>query len=294
MAVIILGGGPAGISAALYTARAGLETTVIAKDGGALRKAEKIENYYGFPGGISGQELLHNGTEQAKQLGVRFIAEEAVGLGFGESLFVSTATQDYPAQAVILASGSTRNTPKIDGIRALEGKGISYCAVCDAFFYRNKPVAVIGNGAYALHEVQELLPVVGSVTLFTNGAQPEVPFPENLPIVTTPLAAFAGEQQLEEIRLADGSCHTVSGAFIAVGVAGSADLAKKIGALTDGNNIVVNEKMETNIPGLYAAGDCTGGTLQIAKAVFEGMTAGMQAIRLVREKNSLLERTDNT
>ena len=280
--VIILGNGPAGISAALYTVRAGLDTTVLGKDGGALAKAEKIENYYGFPGGISGKALVEAGIAQAKELGVSFIEEEAVSLGFGESLFVKTTQAQYPGDCIILATGTTRAAPRIAGLRDLEGKGVSYCAVCDAFFYRGRSVAVLGDGEYARNEVEELLPVVGSVTLLTNGKPPAVSFPAGVHIIETPIEALEGENQLESARFADGSSLPLDGIFIAVGVAGSADLAKKIGAVTEGNKIAVDENMQTNIPGLYAAGDCTGGMLQIAKAVHDGAVAGTAVVKALR------------
>lgn len=281
--VWILGNGPAGVSAALYTVRAGLETTILKKDAGALAKADKIENYYGFAKPISGRELLENGTAQAERLGVRLLTQEVVGLGFGTGLEVYTAEQTHTADAVILATGSARNAPKIEGLAALEGKGVSYCAVCDAFFYRGKDVAVLGSGEYARHEVQELLSVAGSVTLLTDGTEPQADFPSAVGIQKSPVAALRGADKLESIAFRDGSELTVQGVFVACGVAGSADLAKKIGAVTQGTKIVVNDNMETNIPGLYAAGDCTGGTLQIAKAVYEGMRAGMQVVKYLRK-----------
>ncbi|MEG1932671.1 MAG: FAD-dependent oxidoreductase, partial [Pygmaiobacter sp.] len=167
--VIIIGSGPAGVSAALYAVRAGLATTVISSGIGTLAKAEKIENYYGFAEPISGEELAKNGIEGAKRLGVRFVTAEVVGLSYDEQYLVETSAGAYSADGVIIATGSPRFAPKIAGLATLEGKGVSYCAVCDAFFYRGKDVAVLGSGDYALHEVQALLPVARTVTLLTNG-----------------------------------------------------------------------------------------------------------------------------
>ena len=161
--IVIVGSGPAGVSAALYAVRAGVDTTVLTKGPGALDRAEKIENYYGFAEPVSGAELERRSIENAKRLGVRFVTAEAVGLTYTDKLTVETVDKNYPADAVILATGASRAVPRIPGLAGLEGHGVSYCAACDAFFYRGKDVAVLGSGEYALHEVQALLPVVHSV-----------------------------------------------------------------------------------------------------------------------------------
>ena len=167
--IVIIGSGPAGVSAALYAARAGVQTTVLTKGPGALDRAELIQNYYGFAEPIAGAELERRGIEGAKAVGVEFVTTEAVGLTYTDKLTVETLAGDFPADAVILATGASRAAPRIPGLAGLEGHGVSWCAVCDAFFYRGKDVAVLGSGAYALHEVQALLPVVKSVSLLTNG-----------------------------------------------------------------------------------------------------------------------------
>ncbi len=282
--IIILGKGPAGISASLYTARANLKTTVIGRDGGALQKAGKIENYYGFPEPVAAEELLQNGIDQAKRLGVTILSEEVVGLGYNGNFIVQTKEAELEAGGVILATGSSRKTPSIPGLSEFEGKGVSYCAVCDAFFYRGKPVAVLGDGEYALHEAAELLPVASSVTLITNGKEPDAEIPSGLAVIKRGITAFEGESVLQSVRFADGSALSINGVFIAMGVAGSADLARKLGAQVNGTTIEVDENMRTNIPGLFAAGDCTGGTLQIAKAVYDGMKAGTAAIKYLRAR----------
>ena len=146
--VIIIGNGPAGVSASLYTARAGVETTIIGSGLGALGKAEKIENYYGFAEPVDAKELVAAGIAQAKRAGVNYIEDEVVGIGFGQKLIVSTKTNSYEADYVVLSTGASRSTPPIPGLRELEGHGVSYCAVCDAFFYRGKDVAVLGSGEY--------------------------------------------------------------------------------------------------------------------------------------------------
>ena len=281
--IVIIGSGPAGVSAALYAVRAGVDTTILTKGPGALDRAEKIENYYGFAEPISGAELERRSIENAKRLGVNVITAEAVGLTYTDKLTVETVGADYLADAVILATGASRAVPRIPGLAGLEGHGVSFCAACDAFFYRGKDVAVLGSGEYALHEVQALLPVAGSVSLLTNGAPLTAQFPPEVKVYPQKVDAILGEKVVTGVQLSGGETLAVSGVFVALGVAGSTALARKIGAAVDGNRIVVDAAMQTTVPGLYAAGDCTGGLLQVAKAVYEGALAGTEAARALRK-----------
>ncbi len=282
--IIIIGSGPAGVSAALYAVRAGVDTTVLTKGPGALDRAEKIENYYGFAEPVSGAELERRSIANAKRLGVHFVAAEAVGLTYTDQLTVETLAGNYPADAVILATGATRATPALPGLAGLEGHGVSWCAACDAFFYRGKDVAVLGSGEYALHEVQALLPVVKSVALLTNGMPLTAQFPPEVTVYPQKVNAILGEQVVAGVQLADGQEVPLSGVFVALGVAGSTALARKLGAEVEGSRIVVDRAtMQTTVPGLYAAGDCTGGLLQVAKAVYEGALAGSEAAKALRK-----------
>lgn len=281
--IVIIGSGPAGVSAALYAARAGVETTVLTKGPGALDRAELIQNYYGFAEPISGAELERRGIEGAKALGVQFVTTEAVGLTYMDKLTVETLAGDFPADAVILATGASRAAPHIPGLAGLEGHGVSYCATCDAFFYRGKDVAVLGSGEYALHEVQALLPVVKSVTLLTNGSPLTASFPPEVTVCPEKVNAILGEERVSGVELSGGKTVALSGVFVVLGVAGSTALARKLGAEVDGNRILVDEHMQTTLPGLYAAGDCTGGLLQVAKAVYEGALAGTEAAKALRK-----------
>lgn len=282
--IVIVGSGPAGCSAALYAARAGMETTVISKGIGALQKAEQIQNYYGFEEGITGAELYRRGVAGAQAVGTQFVTAEVVGLDYAATLVVQTTAGDYPADAVILATGTGRIAPKIAGLAEHEGCGVSYCATCDAFFYRGKTAAVLGTGEYALHEVQALLPLAGKVILCTNGEPLTAEFPAGVTVCTEKLEAIEGEETVTALRLAGGGLLPADGLFVALGVAGSAALARKLGAPVENGRIVVNEKMQTGIPGLFAAGDCTGGMLQVCKAVYEGALAATEAIKQIRGK----------
>lgn len=206
------------------------------------------------------------------------------GIYKDESFVVETVNSEYEAKNVILATGKERLTPKIKGIKEFEGKGISYCAVCDAFFYRNKNVAVLGSGNYAIHEAKQLMQVAKSVVLLTNGDKRIENRDIDIDVNEKNIKEIRGSNKVEEIQFLDDTTLTLSGIFIAVGTATSTDLAKKIGAIIQNNNIKVNEEMQTSVEGLYACGDCTGGLLQISKAIYEGTKAGLTVIDNVKNK----------
>ncbi len=287
--VIIIGAGPAGISASLYTKRANLNTLIIYFENSSLEKAKLIENYYGFENGIDGKTLYETGIKQAKNLGVEVKKEELLKIELdindGKTFFVLTTTQNqYIAKTIVLAIGTKKNKVKIKGVKDLEGKGISYCAICDGFFYRNQDVAVIGNGNYALSETNDLINVAKTVTILTNGEEAPEFRADNVQIITKPIEEIKGENKVEEIIFKDNSRLKTRGIFIAQGTAGSTELAKKLGILLKDDKIVVNDKMETNIKGVYACGDCTGGILQVSTAVSEGTIAALSIIQFLKMK----------
>ena len=284
--VIILGAGPAGISASLYTKRANLETLILYNDKSGLEKASLIENYYGFKNGISGKELYETGIEQAKNIGVEVKKEEVVKIENNIEYFnVVTNTNQYKAKNLILATGNKKNKPKIKGIEKFEGKGVSYCAICDGFFYRNRSVSVLGSGNYAVAETNELINIADNITILTNGEKAPEFRADNVTIDTKEIEEINGENKVEEIKFKDGSTLKTDGIFVAQGVAGSSEFAKKLGIMTNKDKIIVNENMETNIKGIYACGDCTGGLLQVSKAVYEGAKAGLQVIAGIRGRS---------
>lgn len=282
--VIIIGAGPAGISTSLYTKRANLKTMIIYQNNSNLEKAELIENYYGFTKGITGNDLYNEGINQAKNLGVELRKEEVINIKMNENGFeVITDKNEYKTKNVVLATGNKKNVPKIKGIQEFEGKGISYCAVCDGFFYRNKDIAVIGNGKYAISETNELINLANQITILTDGEKAPEFRADNVKIDTRKIEEIQGQKRVEQIKLEDNTTIKTDGIFVAKGVAGSSEFAKKLGIITNKDKIVVNEKMETNIPGIYACGDCTGGVLQISKAVYEGTKAGLEIIKRVKQ-----------
>lgn len=277
--VIIVGSGPAGISASLYAKRRKLSVLTISKGNGALGKTKRVENYYGFPKGISGKELYENGVKQAENLGVEIVKDEVVSITYTEKFEVETVNSNYTARAIILATGANRVIPNIKGIQEFEGKGVSYCAICDAFFFKNKDVAVLGNGNYAIHEMKQLKPVVNSVTILTNGEAIIENRYVDVNIDSRKIREFRGDTTIQEVEFEDDTKKPINGVFVALGTASSNDLARKIGARIENNHIVVDENMETTVPGLFACGDCTGGLLQISKAVYEGALAGLAVLK---------------
>lgn len=280
--VIIIGAGPAGVSAGLYAKRANKNVLILYYGTSNLEKATDIDNYYGFEKGISGKELYNNGIKQAENLKIDVRKEEVLNIEkINNDFIIKTTENEYNSKTVIIATGNKKLRPNIKGISEFEGKGISYCAICDAFFYRNKNVAVIGNGKFAVNEATELSHVASKVTILTNGLKkPECEFEVN----TKTISAIKGENRVTEVEFEDRSIMPIDGVFIALGEAGASDFAKTLGIMQEGDNIKTNEKMETNVPGIYACGNITGGLLQVCKAVYEGAEAGLSAVNYVRAK----------
>lgn len=294
---IIIGAGPAGISASLYIKRANLNVLVLYFGEGNLEKAHKIDNYYGFPDGIAGPELYKNGIQQAQNIGVEVLEEEVTGISLNDDFSFSVAAGEdtFSAKTVVIATGNKKLRPQIKGIAEYEGKGVSYCAICDAFFYRGKNVCVIGDGKFAAGEAEDLVNVASSVTILTNGkdsAQIKKILSEKGEISRykvdgRKIAEIKGGEngKVSAVLFSDGSEIQTDGVFVALGEAGAADFAKKLGLILKGDSIQVNEKMATNIPGLFSCGNSNGGLLQVCKAVYEGAAAGLSAVEFIREKN---------
>ena len=231
---------------------------------------------------LSGPELPEIGKKQAAALGAVLISDEIIDLTWNDGFIATGRKGEYRAKAVILATGAARKTAPIKGLDEFEGKGVSYCAVCDAFFYRGLNVAVLGSGEYALHESQELAAIAKSVTILTNGVSANAQFPDAMTVIEKPIEQITGQERVEGVLFTDKQKILVDGVFVALGNAGAVELARRLGAKVDSNRVVVDEEMATAIPGVYAAGDCIGGLLQVASAVAEGAKAAMSAIRFVR------------
>ena len=283
--IIIIGAGPAGISAGLYAKRAGADVLILYYGESNLDKAEKIENYYGFVDGIDGNTLYNNGIEQAKNLGIEVENEEVLHIEKdGNEFKVKTENKEYTSKVAIISTGNKKLRPNIKGVTIFEGKGISYCAICDGFFYRNKNVVVIGNGKFAESEANDLKNIVKSVKILTNGEPFEIK--SSYETINKKIKEIHGKERIEYIEFDDGSKLDVDGIFIALGKAGGSDFATKIGVMLDKDNIIVDENMQTNVEGLYSCGDATGGLLQVCKAVHDGAKAGLAAAKYVKKKGS--------
>lgn len=283
--VIVIGKGPAGISAAVYMARAGLQVLCIGKGAGLLERAELIENYYGFREPISGKELLANGIAQAQRLGVNILSEEVISIDKEESFLVKTTEATHTAKAVLLATGKARQGVRIKGFEELRGKGLSFCATCDGFFYRGKRLAVIGSGDYAAEELAHLQSFTKDITLFTNGAPlTTTKLAEGISVIAEPITEILGVENDRVSGIATISArYDFDGIFVAIGTASAADFAAKIGVMLNGGDIAVDEGFMTNVEGLYAAGDCIGGYLQVSKAVGDGAVASRSIIQYVKQ-----------
>lgn len=280
--VVIIGSGPAGISASLYTLRANLKTLIVGSiEKSAMYKAHKIDNYYGFEEGISGGELLVSGKNQALRLGAEFLDDEVLSIGLDEVFRLKTSSKEVLARSVLLATGQVRKKADIKNLDEFEGKGVSYCTTCDGFFYRDLEVGVVGSGDFALEEARTLLDFTDKVTIFTNGKDWNDKAGE-FKVNTAKILNLLGDDFVSEILFEDGSKQNIDGVFVAGESASSADFANKMGIDFFDNAIKVDNNQQTNIKGLFAAGDCTGGFKQIATAVGQGALAGKNVISFIK------------
>jgi thioredoxin reductase (NADPH) len=280
---VVIGYGPAGTSGALYLLRGGCKTLLIGRDGGSLTRAPHIENFYGQKGPVSGSELLLTGLEQVKALGGEVASAEITSIGFAEERFtVGIPDGEYQTKTVLIATGRERKKTPVEGIERFEGKGISYCAVCDGFFYCGKKVAVLGEGEFALSEALELKPLVSQVTICTNGFAPTFRMQEGVAVDSRKIKGIDGGDTVSGIAFEEGEPLPADGVFVAMGSASGLDFAKKLGLDVKDGALRVNENQMTNLSGVFAAGDCTGGVLQISVAVGEGAKAGLAMVEYIR------------
>lgn len=287
--MVVIGQGPAGIQAAIYTQRAGFNTLVIAPGHGDLAKSHLIGNYYGFVDGIDGPTLQDVGIEQAKNLGVEFLCEEVTGTTFVEAGYqVHTTSKTIGADVIIVASGLPKQQSKVKGAKELLGMGVSYCATCDGFFYKDREIAIVGNGEFALAEANELSSVVGKIYILLNDKTANADF-SRYEVIPDKIQELQADDQgfLSAVQFSSGKQLTVPGLFFAEGQANALNLALKLGLETNERGIKVDECQRTNLPGVFAAGDCTGGRAQVAVAVGQGAIAGMEAADYIRELRSL-------
>jgi thioredoxin reductase (NADPH) len=263
---------------------------VIGQDKSVLLKADRIENYFGFAEPVSGKYLLEQGEKQASKLGVKFENSEVIALEKGEFFEVYTTGENYSSKALLLATGQQIARVRIERIADFEGNGISYCTTCDGFFYRGLKVGLLGYKDFAIHEAMELEPLSKDITIYTNGKELELSdkyknIAAGFKINKDVIKSVDGNDALECLVFEDGTREKLDGLFIAYDSASSVDFARKLGVITNKNAIVVDDKQKTNMSGLFAAGDCTGGLKQISTAVGQGALAARQIIEYVRNLN---------
>lgn len=280
--VIIIGSGPAGVSAAVYLTRFNHRVCVISNNQSSLENAKSIQNYYALKT-VSGHEVYENGLAKLAELNIPHVTDTVLEINFGKKFSIKTTLQEYEAKFVILATGANRNKLNIKNIELYEMRGLSYCATCDGFFYRNKKIAIIGNGEEMLHELSYLESITKDITIFTNGVSYHN---SHFKVVTDPIIAFYGEHDLEGITTTKGD-YPFAGAFIAFGASSTFGFVKHLGLKIDPKSkaIAVNQRYETNLKGLYAIGDAVGAPYQITKASYDGMMVAYHIHEALNAKN---------
>ncbi len=297
--VVIIGGGPAGLTAGLYTARAGLKSLLIERGafGGQIVNAPLVENYPGFPEGISGAELGALMHQQAARYGLKTLTAEVTGVKAGRTHKVITEGGSFEAKAVIIAVGSEYRKLGVPGEETLVGHGVSYCATCDGFFFRKREVAVVGGGDAAITDALELTQHASKVYVIHRRdqlragevlqkramAQSKIKF-----IWDTIVEEIVGGEVVKALKLRNvktkkSSTLEVAGVFVAVGLKPNSQQFADILKLTKAGHIVTDEVMATSAPGLFAAGDVRQSSArQIASAVGDGATAALSAFSYLR------------
>lgn len=301
--VVIIGAGPAGLTAAIYSAWLGLKTIVLETGiiGGKALLAPKIENFPGFPYGISGNELVEKMNHQAERFHAEFKNAEVVGLDFKNKMKkIISREQSYEAAAVIIATGTQRRKLHVSGETDFLGQGVSYCAICDGPFFQDKKVAIIGNGEDAAMDALSLVDIANEITIVTQEEELDVEgtlvdrlkAKPNVRIVKGKVTKIKGEQVVEAIRIFEYKTQReveqkVMGVFISLGSVPLTAIVKNAGIDTDRNGcLMVDRFQKTNIEGVFAAGDCTCGGMQVITAAGEGAMAAMKASRLVTKSTA--------
>lgn len=301
--VIIIGGGPAGLTAGLYTSRAGLRSLLLERGplGGQMVNATLVENYPGFPEGIAGPELGSLMHQQAVRYGLEVVTVEVIGISEGQGYSVATTEGGFEAATIIIAAGSEYRKLRVAGEENFSGHGVSYCATCDGFFFRGREVAVVGGGDTAITDALELSQHASKVYVIHRRdqlragealqkrafAHPKLEF-----IWNTVVEEASGDKVLKELKLRNvktgqRSNLKVDGVFVAVGLMPNSHLFFNILELDDTGCIVTDEMMVTSAPGIFAAGDIRRNSpRQIAAAVGDGVTAAMSAFKYLQEQEN--------
>lgn len=299
--VLIIGGGPAGLTAGLYASRARLNTLLFEKAliGGQILNADLVENYPGFPQGICGLDLGKLMHEQATRFGMKSLTAEATGIEVKDKTKVIKTTEgDFTARAVIIASGSERTKLGVPGEEKFTGRGVSYCAVCDAAFFRDKAVAVVGGGDAAISEAIHLARCAAKVTVIHRRselraaritqerafAEPKINFLWNTVVDSIDGEDFVRRLGLSNLTTGEKSGLDVSGVFVSIGFKPNTGYLKDILTLDATGAIVTDDRLATAIPGVFAAGDIRHSSgRQVIAAAGDGALAAINAERFLTE-----------
>jgi thioredoxin reductase (NADPH) len=299
--IVIIGGGPAGLSAGIYTARARLSTLLIEKMavGGQIVNAEKVENYPGYAEGVNGLDLTQAMHQQAEKFGMETAYDEVTAIEInGGDKIIKTAQGEIKAGAIIIAGGAERLKLGVPGEAKFTGKGVSYCATCDGAFYRGKTVAVIGGGDTAVTEALELTRFADKVYLVhrrhelraTKILQEKLLADKKIQVLwDSVIEEITGEAFVKQMKVRDVKSNQikmvdVSGIFVSAGAKPATGYLKGIINLDAAGSIITNDKLETNVPGIFAAGDIRSGSIrQVVGAAGDGAAAAINADKYLHE-----------
>lgn len=299
--LIILGSGPAGLSAALYGARADLEPLVLTGMTlhGQASTTDIIENYPGFPKGISGPELGQLFQEQAERFGAKVELDQAISANLNKNPFtIETYSKIYESKSLIISTGATNRKLKVPGEKELAGRGVSYCGTCDGWFFKGKDIVVVGGGDSALEEGLFLTRFANSVTIIHRRdelragailenralANPKIKF-----IWDTVITEILGDNAvkaviLKNVKTEEERIHETDGVFIFIGHSPNTKLFADQLELDDQGYIIVNRNMETSVPGVFAAGEVADPSFrQVITSAGMGAAAAIQATRYLEE-----------
>jgi len=292
--VIILGSGPAGLQAAIHAARKKASVLLLGRpENSGIVYADDLENFMGITT-ISGTELLRVGRKQAAHFGAELLEEDVLKVDRDGAFFSLKTESDrtFMSAALILAMGTTRTKLGVRGESDLLGRGISYCVECDATFFQDEDVIIVGNGSAAADGVLTMLKYAKTVHLISekllvaDALREELEKSDALLHEGAKVKEILGKDRVEGVLLEDGTTVSARGVFIELGAKGIMELAATLDIALDYDMkyIEVNRKQETSVEGLYAAGDICGLPLQVAKAVGEGCIAGLEAVAYARRK----------
>jgi thioredoxin reductase (NADPH) len=300
--VIIIGGGPAGLTAGLYTSRAGLKTLLIERGifGGQIVNARQVDNYPGFPEGISGFELASLMHEQAIKYGLETINATVTAIKSGGNYSIITNDGNFEAEAVIIAAGSEYRKLEVPGEEELLGRGVSYCATCDGFLFRDLDVAVVGGGDTAITDALELSEHASKVYIIHRRdqlragqvlQQQALARPKLEPIWDSVVEEVIGDNKvsglsLRNVKTGEITKLELAGVFVAIGFKPNSQSFADIVELDKNGLIQTDELMATSAPGIFAVGDIRKNSpRQVAGAVGDGATAAISAFKYIRERS---------